>query len=387
MCARGLQLGPALEPPMSCDPFGLVGTTIAGRYAVEEVVGEGGSSLVYRARHTLWDRHVAIKAFRGFECADLEVRERLLRAFLQEGAILAQLSERTTAIVQARDTATLVTATGEWVPFLVLEWLEGDTLEAALWHERRARLPPRSIGAAVALLEPIAHALAVAHAQGICHRDLKPGNVFVTGDARRKCTVKLLDFGLASFFCDARRTLSERRRPVAAAGFTPSYGAPEQFSQAYGITGPWTDVYALALILVELVAGRQPMGNGPPEQIALGATDSGRRPTPKSFGVVVPDAVERVLARALAVYPAERWQTAGSFWSALRAAIASRDAEPPVAPPPAVRVPAALVPPARGRPRAAPAVALLLALALAACAASDHRVSSETWPQAVALER
>jgi serine/threonine protein kinase len=378
---------------MSSDPFGLVGTTIAGRYAVEAVVGEGGSSVVYRARHTLWDRLVAIKAFRGFECADLEARDRLLRAFLQEGAILAQLSEHTTAIVQARDTATLVTATGEWVPYLVLEWLEGDTLEAEIWHERRARRPPRSIGDAVALLDPIARALAVAHAQGICHRDLKPGNIFIAGAGRplgtgrattKKRKVKLLDFGLASFFCDARRTLSERRRPVAVAGFTPTYGAPEQFSPAYGITGPWTDVYALALILVELVAGRQPLGNGPPEQLALSATDPTRRPTPHALGVAIPDAVERVLGRALAVYPAERWQTAGAFWGALRAAVASaeEDEEDEEDEPPVARAPSS-----RRRPRAASAVAFLVALGLAGCAASDHRVSPAAWPVAVALER
>jgi serine/threonine protein kinase len=358
---------------MSCDPFGLVGTTVAGRYAVEDVVGEGGSSVVYRARHTLWDRRVAIKAFRGFECADLEVRDRLLRAFLQEGAILAQLSERTTAIVQARDTATLVTASGEWVPYLVLEWLEGDTLEAELWHERRAGLAPRSLEAAMELLDPIARALAVAHAQGICHRDLKPGNILVAGDARAprqrhaaagERTVKLLDFGLASFFCDARKTLSARRRPVAVAGFTPSYGAPEQFSPAYGITGPWTDVYALALILVELVVGRSPMGNGPTEQLALSATDPSRRPTPQTLGVAIPDAVERVFERALAVYPVERWQTAGSFWDALCVAVERR----PSRARPARGARGTL---ARSRPRrrGTPAVAVLDAQALAASAA------------------
>ena len=124
---------------MSSDPFGLVGKTIAGHYAVEAVVGEGGFSVVYRARHTLWERPVAIKAFRGFEAADAEGRERLLRSFVQEGAILAELSERTTAIVQARDTATLVTPTGDWVPYLVLEWLDGDTLEGVVWRERRGR--------------------------------------------------------------------------------------------------------------------------------------------------------------------------------------------------------------------------------------------------------
>jgi serine/threonine protein kinase len=342
---------------MSSDPFGLVGATIAGRYAVEAVVGEGGFSVVYRARHTLWQRPVAIKAFRGFEWAEAETRDRLLRAFLQEGAILAELSERTTAIVQARDAATLVTPAGQWVPYTVLEWLEGDTLEALLWHERRVDFPPRSIQRAVTLLDPVARALALAHARCICHRDLKPGNIFVLGDARAAdCTVKLLDFGVAGFFSDAMRA----QGPATAAGFTPAYGAPEQFSEAHGVTGPWTDVFALALIVVELVSGREPMGDVAPDELARVATDPARRPTPRTLGVRVPDAVESVLQRALAVYPAERWQTAASFWDALHEALSvAEDAAPQ--------------PPSQGERRVVTAAALVLALALAASSVSDHR--------------
>jgi len=344
---------------MTSDPLGLVGSTIAGRYAVEAVVGEGGFSVVYRARHTLWDRPVAIKAFRGFEATDAEARDRLLQSFVQEGAILAELSERTTAIVQARDTATLLSPTGDWVPYLVLEWLDGDTLEAVLARERQRGTPPRSVEEAAALLEPIAQALALAHAKGICHRDLKPGNVVLLGDPRTsECTVKLLDFGVASFFSDARRSMPGRRRTVSAYAFTPSYAAPEQFSEAYGVTGPWTDVFALALIFVELVTAREPIGHGPTEELARIASDPRRRPTPVALGARVSEAVERVLARALAVYPAERWQTAGSFWGALREAMSEPCDEPP--------------PPSSSRgPRVAPAAALAIALVLAASALAD----------------
>jgi serine/threonine protein kinase len=370
------------EASMSSDPFGLVGTTIAGRYAVEAVVGEGGFSVVYRARHTLWDRPVAIKAFRGFETTDLESRERLLRAFVQEGAILAELSERTTAIVQARDTATLVTPGGEWVLYLVLEWLEGDTLEGVLWQERRVGLEARTLEEAVALLEPVAHALSLAHCKGICHRDLKPGNLFVLGDPRGdEHTVKLLDFGVASFFTDARRTLGGRRRAASAAcGFTPAYGAPEQFCDAYGVTGPWTDVFALALLLVELVVGREPLGNVPTEELARAATDPRTRPTPAALGVDVPAAVESVLERALAIYPAERWQTAGSFWNALHAAMTTPvvELEQEVE----VEVEPETV---RSTPRVAPAAAILLVAALAAAGLSDHGAGKPHAPAPTVL--
>jgi serine/threonine protein kinase len=353
---------------MSPDPFGLVGTTIGGRYAVEAVVGEGGFSIVYRARHTLWDRRVAIKAIRGFEILETDSREKLLRAFLQEGAMLAELSERTTAIVQARDAATLFTREGDWVPYLVLEWLEGETLEALLWEERQAGVLPRSLEETVRLLDPIAEALALAHAKGICHRDLKPGNVVLLGDARRgPCTLKLLDFGVASFFGDARWAVTGRSSE--ACGFTPSYGAPEQFSDAYGITGPWTDVFALGLLVVELLTGREPLGDGKTEDLAHAAVDRTRRPTPRTLGVDVPRRVEAVLSRALAVYPAERWQTAGSFWGALREAMRARAPLP--VPKTSQKPNAAAV---ESPVKIAPAAAVVLAGLLAASAASDHHV-------------
>ncbi len=350
----------------SLDPFGLVGSTIAGRYAVEEVIGEGGFSVVYRARHTLWNHPVAIKAFRGFQALDSDARDVLLRAFVQEGAILAALSERTTAIVQARDTATLVTRGGDWVPYLVLEWLDGETLEAVLWHERRVGLPPRALNEAVAFLEPIAQALALAHTKGICHRDLKPGNIFVLGEARGEDRVlKVLDFGTASFFSDAQRTMAEGRPALRPCGFTPLYGAPEQFSASHGVTGPWTDVFALALILVELLAGCEPMGDGPPAELARVATDPRRRPTPRALARPVSDAVESVFLRALAVFPAERWQTVGSFWRALHQAMGSAIREPaPTAPQRSIRV--------------APAAAIAIALTVAASATSDHRIGRVT---------
>jgi serine/threonine protein kinase len=368
-----------------------VGTTIGGRYAIEAVVGEGGFSIVYRARHTLWDRRVAIKAIRGFESLEAEAREKLLRAFVQEGAMLAELSERTTAIVQARDAATLFTQRGDWVPYLVLEWLEGETLEAVLWGERQAGIPARPLSEAIRMLDPIACALALAHGKGICHRDLKPGNVVLLGDARSGvCTLKLLDFGVASFFGDARWGLPESNRWIdtngTACGFTPSYGAPEQFSEAYGVTGPWTDVFALALLVVELLTGREPMGDGRTEDLARVAVDPRRRPTPRARGVDVPRAVEEVMARALAVYPAERWQTAGSFWTALRRAMhrPSATSSPPRPGHPERRTRAS---PASRPARIASAVAVVLAAVLAASAVSDHRVRTVrgppiAWPMA-----
>ncbi len=104
--------------------------------------------------------------------------------------------------------------------------------------------------------------------------------------------------------------------------FTPAYGAPEQFSRTHGATGPWTDVFALALIVVEAVTGREPLQGDDFIQLAYSSANPDMRPTARNLGATVADAVEDVLAKALSVKPTDRWQTAGEFWNALRQAVA-----------------------------------------------------------------
>ena len=129
---------------MVSDPLGLVGTTIADKYTVESAVGEGGFAVVYRATHAVWKRPVAIKVFKALGDVSAERRQELLDDFVREGAILAELSERSAAIVQARDIGTVLLPQGDEVPFMVLEWLDGETLEEALARENQQGLLPRS---------------------------------------------------------------------------------------------------------------------------------------------------------------------------------------------------------------------------------------------------
>ncbi|MBV9950257.1 MAG: serine/threonine protein kinase, partial [Myxococcales bacterium] len=238
------------------DTLKLVGQTVAGKYAVEAVVGEGGFATVYKATHLIWKRPVALKVFKAlgdFSAAD---RQKLLDEFVQEGALLADLSARTAAIVQARDIAMLAAPDGAEIPYMVLEWLEGATLEAVLNDEMAHGVRPRTMAEAVRLIDAAAEALALAHRKGVAHRDVKPGNIFVLGEPRGDATVKLLDFGIAKVASDAQKmagTFTKTGGQVTS--FTPAYGAPEQFSRTHGSTGPWTDVFALALIVVEMVTG------------------------------------------------------------------------------------------------------------------------------------
>jgi formylglycine-generating enzyme required for sulfatase activity len=305
------------------DTLKLVGRTIAEKYAVESVVGEGGFATVYRAMHLIWNRPVALKVFKALGDFSEKDRQKLFDEFVQEGALLADLSERTAAIVQARDIGMLDGLRGERIPFMVLEWLEGATLEAVFADEKARALPLRTAAEIVSLLDPAALALALAHRKGVAHRDIKPGNIFVIGDARGEATVKLLDFGIAKVASDAQKMGGAFAKTSGqVTSFTPAYGAPEQFSRTHGSTGPWTDVFALALIVTEAVSGRDPLQGDDFVQIAVAAADPDRRPTPRALGASVSDEVESVLAKALAVKPAERWQTAGDFWNALRVAVA-----------------------------------------------------------------
>jgi len=306
------------------DPLGLVGSVVDQKYRVEALIGEGGFSVVYRAEHIIWKQLVALKCFNALANVPVALREELVQAFIQEGKLMTSLSSRTAAIVQARDVGSMVVPrTGEQIPFMVLEWLEGRPLDRVLVEERTRHMPARTIFEILALLEPVASALDVVHAQNIAHRDIKPANLFVIGDPRGVGTfVKILDFGIAKVMAEhahLQTSLAQTGREITA--FTPNYGAPEQFSRSHGATGPWTDVFSLALIMVEMLRGGVPALVGDDYiQLAVASRDPMVRPSPRALGVDVTDDIEAVFLRALAVAPRDRYKTAGQFWADLHQA-------------------------------------------------------------------
>lgn len=305
------------------DPLGIAGQTIIEKYRIEKLVGEGGFALVYRAIHTIWNKPVAIKFFNGLSNAPLDQREQFRDAFIQEGALLTELSSQTAAIVQARDVGTYTSPDGQWMPFMVLEWLEGKPLDELLDRERQAGAPPWTLSEVLPLLGQAASALDVAHGKGIAHRDIKPANLFVLGEGARQgqATLKVLDFGVAKMMSDNTQLKAALAKTgVGITSFTPQYGAPEQFNRSYGATGPWTDVYALALVAVEMLTGRVALDGDDLIQLAFASGNPEKRPTPRGFGVQVSDAVERVFQRALAVAPQDRYARAREFWRELEAA-------------------------------------------------------------------
>src|ERR1035437_7595404 len=166
---------------MALDVFGLGGFVVDGQFHVAEVVGEGGFSVVYKGTHLGLKEPIAIKCLKlKTKSKDPRVVESFTQRFWDESRIMYRLSQGNLNIVRAMSTgSTLAPATGEVVPYMILEWLEGQSLAAELRARRHGRLGGRPIREVLAAFDPAAMAIAYAHTQGIVHRDVKPGNLFM----------------------------------------------------------------------------------------------------------------------------------------------------------------------------------------------------------------
>ena len=307
------------------DPFDWVGATLDGKYQVDAVVGRGGFGVVYRAHHLGFNEKVAIKCLRIPRALSGAARDEFERNFLAEGRLLHQLSRSTAGIVQALDVGALVSPNKTWTPFIVLEWLDGQSLAENFAERLRTGLGGRTPKAAIELLDSAARALSLAHEQGIAHRDIKPANLFLAEVGGRK-TLKVLDFGIAKVVTESESfTKAFEETGASLQAFTARYGSPEQFSRRYGATGPWSDVFSLALVLVEAIVGHSALEGVDAAQLFIAAADPTRRPTLRAHGIDLGDAVEGVFAKALAVDPKDRYANAGEFWDALLAAAKSGD--------------------------------------------------------------
>ncbi len=277
----------------SDDP--LLGAVLDRRYEVEALIGQGGVGRVYRARHRELGRWFAIKVLRRELSDDPEIRQRFLREAETASSVVHP------GIVQIIDWGYLP----DGRPFFVMELLEGSSLRNVL--ERRGRLPPAR---AIDIARRIAEALAAAHRAGIVHRDLKPDNVQLAPDGG----VKLLDFGLAI----AVDSLAQQGRSSVAFG-TPHYMSPEQ-AAGDPVDGR-ADVYALGVVLYEMLTGRVPFDA--PTQAGVLGQQRAAEPLPPSRapGVTTPlGELEVVVLRCLAKHPDERFRSLGELVSALEAA-------------------------------------------------------------------
>lgn len=309
------------------DVFGIVGSTVAGAYEVTSVVAEGGFAVVYRALHTGFSAPVALKCLKLSQKLPAERQAAFLAQFRAEAELSFQLSASIPTVVRPLHVDAFTNQDGTFVPFMVLEWLDGETLDSLVRRRRESGRAPLALKKLVRLLTPVARALERGHnfrgprgTVSVVHRDLKPENIFIAEVAGEQ-VVKLLDFGVARAQSVASQVAGQSGEATGGGSFTPAYAAPEQWlPKRYGQTGPWTDVWGLALTLVEALKGDTVLG-GDVQSMMTQALDKQRRPTPRNHGVDVSDAVETVFARALALDPRERPADAGVFWDELLAAL------------------------------------------------------------------
>jgi serine/threonine-protein kinase len=319
---------------MAEDVFGVVGSVIAAVYHVESVVAEGRFSAVYRAHDGGLRAPVALKLL---ELPRLDPGEQaaLLQLFRREAELSVRLATSLPAVVRPLRVDTFTSNDGRVVPYLALEWLDGVTLAALIAQRRRAQLPPIALRKLRRLLTPVARALERAHHFAgrdgpacVVHGSLEPAKLFITRVAGEEA-VKILGLGLGKLKSAVSEVASRTSPHGNPPAFTPAYGAPEQWApERYGRAGPWTDVWGLALCLVEAMLGRRVI-EGEPAAIMATLLDVQRRPTPRSVGIEVSDTVEAVFSRALALAPEARQPDVGVFWDELSSALDSGEASSP----------------------------------------------------------
>ncbi|MGH7283781.1 MAG: serine/threonine protein kinase, partial [Polyangiaceae bacterium] len=299
----------------------MIGSVIDGQFRVDQWVGEGGFSVVYKGFHLGLQEPIAIKCLKLPQSLAREVIEQFQNRFRDESRIAYRLSQGNLHIVRSITSGSTTSGSGQVIPYMVLEWLDGITLSQDFKQRRDSRQTGRKLEEIVQLFAPAAEALAYAHAHGVVHRDVKPGNLFLA-QTREGFRMKVLDFGMAKILSDGNLGIAPLAQSTGSlVVFSAPYAAPEQFDPKIGSIGTWTDVYSLALVLLEALRDQRVRNVDSVAECLMQAVDPAQAPTPKWLGLAVSSGLDEVFARALAVNPRERAQDVGEFWGQLRNAM------------------------------------------------------------------
>jgi serine/threonine-protein kinase len=325
----------------------VVGEVVAGRYELEELVGTGGMSSVFRAKDTLLERNVALKILHEQYTRDDDYVER----FRREARSVAQLAHPNIVTVIDRGEQ-------DGRQFIVFEYVDGESLKQLV--DRTGPLP---VEQAVELALQIARALAFAHQQGLVHRDIKPQNVLLNEDGRAKVT----DFGIARSL-DVQHGMTQTGTVMG----TSDYIAPEQARGER--VDEQTDVYSLGVVLYELLTGEVPF---PGDNFVAVAMRHINEPPPsvRARRPDVPARLDSAIQRAMAKEPRDRFGSMGELVAELEASVGEMagpdDDTGTIVVPVRPRL-------ARGRRWPIAVAAIVLALAAAAAAIYLHSRSSSS---------
>ena len=275
----------------------VVGETIAERYELEEVIGQGGMSTVYKAHDSLLERNVALKVLHQQYNEDEDFVER----FKHEARSVAQLQHPNIVTVIDRGEE-------DGRQYIVFEFIDGENLKELV--VRKGRLDVRD---ALEIAHEIARGLAFAHESGLIHRDVKPQNVLLNGDGRAKVT----DFGIARSL-DVEHGVTQTGTILG----TSNYIAPEQATGQP--VDAHTDVYSLGIVLYEMITGELPF---PGESFVAIAMKHIQEPSPNVLDVRgdVPLRVASMIDRALEKDPEHRFPTMDAFAAEIEACLAELD--------------------------------------------------------------
>ncbi|ROO52402.1 serine/threonine-protein kinase [Micromonospora sp. Llam0] len=275
---------------------------LGGRYQVGELLGYGGMAEVHRGRDLRLGRDVAIKMLRTDLARDRTFQER----FRREAQNSASLNHP--AIVAVYDTGEEYAATGETLPFIVMEFVNGRTLKEVLAAE--GRLHPRR---ALEYCADVCAALEFSHRHGIIHRDIKPGNVMLTQTDQ----VKVMDFGIARALASGATTMTQTSAVIG----TAQYLSPEQ-ARGESVDAR-SDVYAAGCVLFELLCGHPPFVGDSPVSVAYQHVREDPR-APSEINRDVTPAIDAIVLKALAKNPVNRYQSAGEMRADLLRAASGR---------------------------------------------------------------
>lgn len=273
----------------------LVGQTI-GKYRIVAQLGRGGMAVVYKAYQSTLDRYVAIKVLHGHLAFDPDFVSR----FEREAKAVAAL--RHPNIIQVFDFDKQ-----DDMYYMAMEFINGPTLKLEL-EERHQQGKLLSLKETGRLMVALCRAIDYAHSRGMVHRDLKPANFILTEDGQ----ILILDFGIAKIVGDVKHTVT------GAVIGTPAYMSPEQ---GQGKRGDYrSDIYSLGVVLYEMVTGKVPFDADTPYAVIMKHI-SDPLPLPRTVNPNIPEALERVILKALSKDPAGRFQSGLEFAAAIQKAL------------------------------------------------------------------